>query len=82
MWWSWCIPRLFVRKIRTVRVKVGLSGQKLKRSDRAKGADLPSMDDGGGICSEYEFIVIPYNGWGCESLFVVDVLDIDILLLV
>jgi hypothetical protein len=23
-----------------------------------------------------------YNGWGCESPFVVDVLDIDILLLV
>jgi hypothetical protein len=24
----------------------------------------------------------PYNGWGCESPFVSDVLDIDILLLV
>jgi hypothetical protein len=25
---------------------------------------------------------LPYNGWGCESPFVADVLDIDILLLV
>jgi hypothetical protein len=32
--------------------------------------------------SSYEFIDIPYNGWGCKSPFVVDVLDIDILLLV
>jgi hypothetical protein len=48
----------------------------------SRGADLSSRDDGGGICPRYEFIGIPYNGWGCESLFVVDVLDIDILLLV
>jgi hypothetical protein len=40
------------------------------------------MDDNGGICPEYEFIGIPYIGWGCESPFVVDVLDIDILLVV
>jgi hypothetical protein len=46
------------------------------------GADLPSRDDGGGICPGYEFIGIPNNGWGCEFPFVVDVLNIDILLLV
>jgi hypothetical protein len=43
--------------------------------------DLSSMDDGGGICPRYEFIGIPYNGWGCESPFVVDVLGTDIMLL-
>jgi hypothetical protein len=48
----------------------------------SRGIDLPSRGDGGGICPGYEFIAIPYNGWGCESPFVVDVLDIDILLLV
>jgi hypothetical protein len=47
-----------------------------------RGADLTSRDGGGGICPGYEFIDIPYNDWGCESLFVADVLDIDILLLV
>jgi hypothetical protein len=47
-----------------------------------RGADLPSRDDGGCICPGYEFISIPYNGWGCESPFVADVLDVDILLLV
>jgi hypothetical protein len=45
-------------------------------------ADLLSRDGGGGICLGYEFIGTPYNGWGCESPFVADVLDIDILLLV
>jgi hypothetical protein len=45
-------------------------------------ANLSSRDDGGGICPGYEFIVIPYNDWGYESPFIVDVLDIDILLLV
>jgi hypothetical protein len=48
----------------------------------SRGADLPSRDGGGGICPGYEFIGIPYNGWGCESPFVTDVLDIDIMLLV
>jgi hypothetical protein len=48
----------------------------------SRGADSPSRDDDGGICPRYEFIGIPYNGWGCESPFVADVLDIDILLLV
>jgi hypothetical protein len=48
----------------------------------AKGANLPSRDNGDGICLGYEFISIPYNGWGCESPFVTDVLDIDILLLI
>jgi hypothetical protein len=48
----------------------------------SRGADLPSRDDGSGICLGYEFISIPYNGWGCESPFVADVLDIDIMLLV
>jgi hypothetical protein len=48
----------------------------------SRGVDLPSKDDGGGICPRYEFIDIPYNGWCCESPFVADVLDIDILLLV
>jgi hypothetical protein len=45
-------------------------------------ADLSSRDGGGGICLGYEFIGIPYNGWGYEYSFVTDVLDIDILLLV
>jgi hypothetical protein len=58
-----------------VCVRVGLSEQK-------RGADLPSKDDSGGICPGYEFIGIPYNGWGCESPFVDDVSDIDTLLLV
>jgi hypothetical protein len=48
----------------------------------SRGADLPSRDGGGGICPGYEFVALPYNGWDCESPFVVDVLDIDILLLV
>jgi hypothetical protein len=48
----------------------------------SRGTDLPSRDDDGGICPGYEFIGIPYNGWGCESPFVADVLDIFILLLV
>jgi hypothetical protein len=48
----------------------------------SRGDDLPSRDDTGGICPGYEFIGIPYNGWGYESPFVVDVLDIDILILV
>jgi hypothetical protein len=43
------------------------------------GVDLPSRDDNGGIFPRYKFIGIPYNGRGCESPFVVDVLDIDIL---
>jgi hypothetical protein len=47
----------------------------------SRGTDLPSKD-GGGICPEYEFIGIPYNGCGCESPFVADVLGIDITLLV
>jgi hypothetical protein len=48
----------------------------------SKVVDLLSRDDSGGICPRYEFIGIPYNGWGCESRFVANVLDIDILLLV
>jgi hypothetical protein len=48
----------------------------------SRGADLPSRDGGGGICPGYEFIGISYNGWVCESPFVADVLDINILLLV
>jgi hypothetical protein len=51
-------------------------------STMSRGADLPSSDGGGGICPGYEFIGIPYNGWGCESPFVTNVLDIDIMLLV
>jgi hypothetical protein len=46
------------------------------------GADLPSRDDSGCICPEYEFIGIPYKGWGCESLFVADASVINTLLLV
>jgi hypothetical protein len=42
----------------------------------SKGADLPSRDGGGGICPEYEFISISYNGWGCQSPFVYNILDI------
>jgi hypothetical protein len=48
----------------------------------SRGIDLPSRDGGGDICPGYEFIDIPYNGWDCKSPFVVDVLDIDIMLLV
>jgi hypothetical protein len=48
----------------------------------SRGTDLASRDGGGGTCPRYEFIDIPYKGWGCESPFVADVLDIDILLLV
>jgi hypothetical protein len=48
----------------------------------SRGTDLSSRDASGGICPRYEFIVIPCNGWGCESLFVFDVLYIDILLIV
>jgi hypothetical protein len=44
--------------------------------------DLSSRDDSGGICPIYELIGIPYNGWGCESPFVTNVLDTYILLLV
>jgi hypothetical protein len=47
-----------------------------------RGVDLPSRDGGGGTCPGYEFIGIPYNGWGCKSPFVADVLDINILLIV
>jgi hypothetical protein len=47
-----------------------------------RGVDLPISDGGGGTCPGYEFIGIPYNGWGYKSPFVADVLDIDILLLV
>jgi hypothetical protein len=47
-----------------------------------RGTDLPSRVGDGGTCPRYEFIGIPYNGWGCESPFVTDVLDIDIMLLV
>jgi hypothetical protein len=52
---------------------------KAGRSNSVRGVDLPSRDDNGGIFSGYKFIGIPYNGRGCESQFVVDVLDIDIL---
>jgi hypothetical protein len=48
----------------------------------SKGVDLLTRDGGGGLCPGYDFIGIPYNGWGCEFPFVADVLDIDILLLV
>jgi hypothetical protein len=47
----------------------------------SRGVDLPSRDDSGGICLRYEFIGISHNCWGCESPFVADVLDTDILLL-
>jgi hypothetical protein len=47
-----------------------------------RGTDLPSRDGGGCICPEYEFIGIPYKGWGCESPFVADASDINTLLLV
>jgi hypothetical protein len=65
-----------------VRIRARQSGKRLGRSDRIQGTDLSSRDGGGGICPRYEFIDIPYNGWGYEPLFVADVLDIDILLLV
>jgi hypothetical protein len=48
----------------------------------SRDVDLSSRDDSGDICPGYEFIGISYNGWGCESTFVADALDVDILLLV
>jgi hypothetical protein len=65
-----------------VRVWAGWSGRSSDDPTVFRGADLPSRDGGGGTCPGYEFIGIPYNGWGCKSPFVADVLDIDILLLV
>jgi hypothetical protein len=44
--------------------------------------DMSSRDNSDGIFPGYELIGIPYNGWGCESPCVTDVLGIDILLLV
>jgi hypothetical protein len=46
------------------------------------GAPICQSRGGGGTCPGYEFIGIPYNGWGYKSPFVADVLDIDIMLLV
>jgi hypothetical protein len=46
----------------------------------SRGADLIGRDHNGGIFPGYEFIGIPYNDWGCESPFVADVLDVDIML--
>jgi hypothetical protein len=48
----------------------------------SRAADFSNTDDDNGVFPRYEFIGIPYNGWGCESPFVTDVLDIDILLVV
>jgi hypothetical protein len=45
------------------------------------GTDLSSRNAGGDIYSRYEFISIPYYGWGCKSPFIADVLDIYIVLL-
>jgi hypothetical protein len=45
----------------------------------SRGTDLPRRDGVGDIYPGYG---IPYNGWGCGSTFIADVLDIDILLLV
>jgi hypothetical protein len=47
-----------------------------------RGTDLPSRDGGGCILPEYEFIDIPYKGWGYKSPFVADASDINTLLLV
>jgi hypothetical protein len=57
-------------------------GKSLDGSTGSRGTDLPNRDGEGGIWPGYEFIGVPYNGWGCESSFVADVLDIDILLVV
>jgi hypothetical protein len=59
-WWSWCSLGLPDRESWMVRVRARLFGQKLGRSNRVQGVNLPSMDDGGGICPGYEFIGIPY----------------------
>jgi hypothetical protein len=63
---------------------LGLNGPRLDMNGPVISivANLSSRDGGGGICSGYEFIGIPYNDRGYESPFIVDVLDIDILLLV
>jgi hypothetical protein len=41
-----------------------------------KGVDRPSRVGSGCICPEYEFIGIPYKGWGYKSPFVDDASDI------
>jgi hypothetical protein len=81
-WWSWCGRGLPGKESRTVRVRARPSEQKLGWSDRVQGCRSAKQRRQWWYCSGYEFIGIPYNGWGCESPFVADVLDIDILLLV
>jgi hypothetical protein len=91
-WWLTCVygPQgndrklMFMQELRLIRANY-LGTVRHGKSDGptvSRGADLPSRDGGGGIYPRYVFIGISYNGWGCESPFVVDVLDIDILLLV
>jgi hypothetical protein len=81
-WWSWCDPRQSSRESSTVHIRAGLYGQKLGRSDRVQGRRSAKQGQRWWYLPGYEFISIPYNGWGCESPFIADVLDIDILLLV
>jgi hypothetical protein len=75
-------PHSPVGKARRSTLGPDCTGKSSDGSTISRGADLLSRDNDGGICPGYEFIGIPYNGWGCESPFVADVLDIDILLLV
>jgi hypothetical protein len=63
---------------------LGMDGLRLDSNGSVTSSviDLSRRDDNGGICFGYEFIGIPYSGWGYKSPFVADVIDTNILLLV
>jgi hypothetical protein len=55
---------------------LGPDGPQLHANDPviSRVVDLSRRHDSGGIFLGYKFNGIPYNGWGCESPFVTDVL--------
>jgi hypothetical protein len=63
------------------RVWAGWCGQSLGRSDRVQGR-RSAKQGRRWLYLPYEFIGIPYKGWGCKSPFVADASDINTLLLV
>jgi hypothetical protein len=70
---------------RSVKLSVlGAYGRRLDAdgSFTSSVTDLLSRDIDCGICPGYEFIGIPYSGWGWKSPFAVDVFGIHMLLLV
>jgi hypothetical protein len=70
---------------RSVKLSVlGAYGRRLDAdgSFTSSVTDLLSRDIDCGICPGYEFIGIPYSGWGWKSPFVVDVFGTHMLLLV